>query len=63
MFGIIGTMLLVVWIFDYALSFTPQFMQSPLLALACLLLAADFVRGLVRREREIASTPTPSAIK
>ena len=64
MFGILGTLLLVVWICDYALAFTPQFVRSPLLVLACMFLAVDFVRSQIRRsEREVASTPTPSTIK
>jgi hypothetical protein len=47
MFGIIGTLLLVTWLFDYALAFTPAFVQSPLLVLACLFLAVDFVRSQI----------------
>jgi hypothetical protein len=61
MFGIIGIVLLVTWIFDYALAFTPQFVQSPLLALACMFLAFDFVRSQVARpDHEVAQTPNPS---
>jgi hypothetical protein len=63
MFGIIGTVLLVTWIFDYALAFTPRFVQSPLLVLACMFLAVDFVRSQVAHsDHEAAETPNPSGI-
>ncbi len=63
MFGIIGTLLLLTWIFDYALAFTPGFVQSPLLVLACMFLAVDFVRSHVASEtRQVASSATPPAI-
>ena len=47
MFGIIGTLLLIAWLSDCALAFIPGFLRSPLLVLACLFLAADFVRSHV----------------
>jgi len=63
MFGIIGTLLLLTWIFNYALAFTPGFVQSPLLVLACMFLAVDFVRGQVTPgTRRVAHTTTPPAI-
>jgi hypothetical protein len=63
MLGIIGTLLFMTWVSDYALAFTPRFMQFPLLALACMFLAADLLRSQVSREdREVADTSTPSAI-
>jgi hypothetical protein len=63
MFGIIGTLLLVAWLSDYALAFVPGFLRSPLLVLACLFLAADFVRShMTRRDRRPAPTTTPPAL-
>jgi hypothetical protein len=69
MFGIIGTLLLVAWLSDYALAFIPGFLRSPLLVLACLFLAADFVRSHVtveitrspalRHRQRSSSSPTP----
>ena len=64
MLGIIGTLLLVTWVFDYALAFTPRFVQSPLLVLACMFLALDFVRSQVLPgEQQVAQTPTPRTVK
>jgi hypothetical protein len=63
MLGIIGTLLFVTWVSDYALAFTPRFIQFPLLVLACMFLAADFLRSQVGREDwEIRDTSTPSTI-
>ena len=63
MFGIIGTLLLVAWLSDYALVFVPGFIRSPLLVLACLFLAADFVRSHVTRgDHRAAPAPTPPAL-
>jgi hypothetical protein len=63
MFGILGTLLLVTWLFDYAFSFTPGFVQAPLLVLACLFLAADFVRSqLTRGHNRVARATAPSAM-
>jgi hypothetical protein len=63
MLGIIGTLLLVTWISDYALAFTPGFVQSPLLVLACMFLAADFVRGHVTRaDHQVAHAAASAAI-
>jgi hypothetical protein len=60
MLGIIGTLLLITWLFDYALAFTPRFVQSPLLVLACLFLAVDFVRSqVIRGDQRVAQTPAP----
>jgi hypothetical protein len=57
MFGIIGTLLLVTWLFDYALAFTPRFVQPPLLVLACIFLAVDFVRSqLIRGDQRVQTT-------
>jgi hypothetical protein len=61
MFGIMGTLLLVVWLFDYALAFTPRFVQSPLFVLACLFLVIDFIRGQVVRGK-VAHVKTPSPV-
>jgi hypothetical protein len=63
MFGIIGTLLLVIWLFDYALAFTPKFVQSPLFVLACLFLVIDFVRGQVIRGNHVAHVKTPTPAK
>jgi hypothetical protein len=46
-FGILGTLLLITWLADYALAFAPGFVQSPLFVLACIFLAVDFVRSQV----------------
>jgi hypothetical protein len=63
MFGILGTLLLVTWIFDYALAFTPRFVQSPLLVLACMFLAVDFVRSQVTPgDHQVARDTAPPAI-
>ena len=62
MFGIVGTLLLVTWLFDYALAFTPRFVQSPLLVLACIFLAVDFVRSQIGGDQRIAQTATPQAM-
>jgi hypothetical protein len=50
MFGIIGPLLLMTWIFDYAIPFTSGFVQSLLLVLACIFLAVDFGWSQVTRE-------------
>ena len=65
MFGVIGTLLLVTWIFDYALPFSPGFVRSPLLVLACIFLAVDFVRSQVTRgdHRAARATVLPATVK
>jgi hypothetical protein len=63
MFGILGTLLLVTWIADYALAFAPGFVKSPLLVLACIFLAADFVWSRVTLGDHLAADATaPPAI-
>jgi hypothetical protein len=63
MLGIIGTLLLVTWVFDYALAFTPGFVQSSLLVFACMFLAVDFVRSqVIGRDSQAAQTPAPAAV-
>jgi len=63
MFGIIGTLLLVAWLCDYALAFIPGFLRSPLLVLACLFLAVDFVRShMTRGDRRATPATTPPAL-
>jgi hypothetical protein len=63
MFGIIGTLLLVAWLCDYALAFTPGFVRSLLLVLACIFLAVDFIRSQVTRgDHQVARVAAPPAI-
>ena len=63
MFGIIGTLLLVTWIFDYALPFSPGFVRSPLLVFACIFLAVDFVWSQVTNRRATRATVLPATVK
>jgi hypothetical protein len=64
MLGIIGTVLLVSWVFDYALSFTPGFVKGLLLVLACLFLAVDFVVSKVRGHQGVdVTTPDAAMVK
>jgi hypothetical protein len=63
MFGVIGTLLLVTWIFDYALPFSPGFVRSPLLVLACIFLAVDFVWSQVTNRRATRATVLPATVK
>jgi hypothetical protein len=64
MFGILGTILLVSWLLDYALSLTSGFVQPALLVLACFFLALDFVLGKVRASRQVdVATPKPVIVK
>ena len=50
-------LLLVVWIFDYALAFAPGFVQSALLVLACVFPSVDFVRSQLTRDRSDGRDP------
>jgi hypothetical protein len=54
-------LLLVVWIFDYALAFASGFVQSALLVLACVFLGVDFVRSQLTHDRSDRLDPARPA--